>query len=124
MQQRQATRVRVAHALGRGVPADEKGRNRGGERAAQPFDDINTGSSVRQEIVRDDKVRIPLVGGETRQRRVIRSSGDNPSSPALQQTARAIENQRIVIDHDDELVLRGVRDRIESHGRLDGRLSG
>ena len=107
-----------------GIAADEKSRNWRRQFAAQPFDGFDAGPAIGQVIIRDDQVRQIVLLGRRLECLTVAVRGDNPATPFAENPAHALKHQRIVVDHQDELVMRQARLGARNDGRLDGPLVG
>ncbi|ESZ13070.1 hypothetical protein X737_26700 [Mesorhizobium sp. L48C026A00] len=102
MQQVIAARAGVEQPFGRRVAADEEGRDRGAQFTAQVLDGLDACLPIVQSIIRNDEVRLLSLQYQFRKRLFPRLGGDDLAAPASEDSAHALEHERIVIDHDDE----------------------
>ncbi len=118
VQQVMAARLCLSQPLRRDVAADEKCRDRSVERrdAAAVMASMPVRPSFRRK---SEMIRFGACAVEAGKRLVIGLGGHDAAAPALEQPAGAIQHQRVVVDHHDELAAQRVgRPSSAQSGRL------
>src|ERR1700730_13332583 len=79
------------------------------KRAAQPGNRFNPSLAIRQAEIRNNQIRRSPLVNKGSKGAAARITGYDTATPAAQQSASAIENQRVVIDDDDELAVGAIK---------------
>src|SRR5262245_25716719 len=73
------------------------------ESLAQLLDGIDAASALRQAIITNDQIRASTPLLELGQRLAVGRGGRDFKAPAFQQSAHALEHERVVINNNDKL---------------------
>ena len=103
VQEVMAERVHLAEALRRGIATDEECWDRGAQALAQLADRDEAVLSAEQVVVGDNQIGHTRKASQTCKSFAHRCDADYLASPTCQQLAGAVQDQAVVVDHDDDL---------------------
>ena len=103
VQEVMAERVHLAEALRRGIATDEECWDRGAQALAQLADRDEAVLSAEQVVVGNNEIGHTRKASQTCKSFAHRCDADYLASPTCQQLAGAVQDEAVVVDHDDDL---------------------